>query len=228
MTTGKSTRWQFTAYEDQWRLFTTMPRHVAEWGWQLENCPKTKRDHYQGYFRTHQQCRHEAVRKLFPGVHIEIARDWTALVAYCKKTETKVEGFTPVHEYNDFPDMFSYSEDLASRIPPWEEIRRAWMSHTENYMREARRLETESSVLGLTIYASPEEYAYYVILPLYIEYDIAHGRPVEFITQNPLFLTVWKNKLKEILLRRSLDRQNPPSILDRQTDTPTNILISFD
>jgi len=88
--TDKSTRWQFTAYEDQWSLFNDIESHtiVAEWGWQTEVCPTTQRKHYQGYLRTHGQVRFTALRKEFPGVHLEVANNWNALVNYCRKTDT--------------------------------------------------------------------------------------------------------------------------------------------
>lgn len=90
--TDKTTRWAFTAFEDQWGLFNDMPDIVAEWGWQTEVCPDTGRKHYQGYLRTRNQQRFTALRKVLPGVHIEPARNWEALMNYCKKTETAVNG----------------------------------------------------------------------------------------------------------------------------------------
>lgn len=94
---AKSTRFQFTAYEGQFALFEAMPPIVAEWGWQQEVCPTSQRQHYQGFLRTHRQHRLKQLVDMFKGVHIEIARDWNALVNYCKKTETAVED-TRVHE----------------------------------------------------------------------------------------------------------------------------------
>lgn len=90
--TIKSTRWAFTAYEDQWCLFETAPPLVAEWGWQIEIAPNTGRKHYQGYLRTTRQVRFSQITDMFPGVHFEVARNWNATVAYCKKTETAVDG----------------------------------------------------------------------------------------------------------------------------------------
>jgi len=98
--TDKSTRWQFTAYEDQWNLFVTMPEQIAEWGWQTEECPTTGRKHYQGYLRTHGQFRLAGLRKILPGVHLEVALKWEALVNYCKKINTAVEG-TKVHQVSE-------------------------------------------------------------------------------------------------------------------------------
>ncbi len=95
--TDKTTRWAFTAYEAQWDLFKTMPECIAEWGWQTEKCPDTERLHYQGFLRTKRQVRFSQMKKDFPGVHIEVAKNWQALMNYCKKSESAVSG-TQVHE----------------------------------------------------------------------------------------------------------------------------------
>lgn len=95
--TDKTSRWAFTAYEPQWDLFKTMPEVIAEWGWQTEECPTTHKQHYQGYFRTKRQVRFSQVKKSLPGIHIEAAKNWDALLQYCRKSETAKEG-TQVHQ----------------------------------------------------------------------------------------------------------------------------------
>lgn len=91
--TDKTSRWAFTAYEAQWPLFTTvLDPLIAEQGWQKEVCPDTQREHYQGFIRTTRQVRFAQMRKIYPGVHIEAARNWDALVNYCKKSETAIPG----------------------------------------------------------------------------------------------------------------------------------------
>jgi len=233
--TDKTTRWAFTAFEAQWKHFEKMPREIGAWGWQLEKCPDTGKLHYQGYIRTLGQHRFkgepgpqsvpaDSLRRLLPGVHITAAANWQALINYCKKKESKVEGHEPVHEVSTFPTMYSYSEELAERLPQWDQVRELWMTDNDNKMKEARRLKTEAGVLGLTIYKSPEEYAYDVILKTMVANDVRAGKPVEFISQNPLFITTWKNKIKDLIFRRDYPFEPPPSILDRQTDI---YLISF-
>ena len=234
----KTTRWAFTAYEGQWHLFKKMHPLVRQWGWNHEKCPNTERLHYQGYMITRGQHRFkgppgaksipaDSLRKFFPGVHIEAAipDKWQALLNYCKKSDTQVPGTVPVNEYNNAPDMYSYSEDLATRLPNWASVRELWMSDCNEKLRYCRRRQAEPCVLGLTIYKSPEEYAYDVILKKIISNDIQAGNPVEYITQNPLFITMWKNKIRDLIFRRDYPYQPPPSMLDRQTD---NVLISFD
>lgn len=90
--TDKTTRWAFTAYEGEWHLFKTMNDKIAEWGWQTEICPDTQREHYQGYMRTKTQQRFSTMKTIFPGVHLEQAKNWNALLEYCQKTDTAVTG----------------------------------------------------------------------------------------------------------------------------------------
>jgi len=229
--TDKTTRWAFTAYENQWKLFEKMPPGIGEWGWQLEKCPTTGNLHYQGFIRTVGQHRFKGKRpadslcRMFPGVHIEPALDWLKLINYCKKKESKVEGAQPVHAISTFPTMYSYSEELAERLPEWDQVRELWEHDSNTKLKQCKRFQAEASVLGLTIYKSPEEYAYDVVLKDMVANDVRAGKPVEFISQNPLFLTTWKNKIKDLIFRRDHPYSPPPSILDRQTD---NILISFE
>jgi hypothetical protein len=110
----KSTRWSFTAYEAQWNLFTVMPPQVAEWGWQEEVCPTTDKRHYQGYLRTTTQLRHSQLRKILPGVHIEVAQNWLALQAYCKKADTAVPG-TQVTQQSSYMNKFQFLEYLIRK-----------------------------------------------------------------------------------------------------------------
>jgi len=110
----KSSRWAFTAYQDQWSLFETMPPGIAEWGWQREICPETNREHYQGYLRLTQQQRFAWLAKVLPAVHIEVAKNWPALIAYCKKEDSAVPG-SQVFQQNQMYTKYTY----ADRIGKW-------------------------------------------------------------------------------------------------------------
>ena len=100
--TDKAQKWQFTAFEDQWYLFEEgkMPSDIRIWGWQDEEATTTKRQHKQGYLQTFRQVRKSALVKLLPGVHIEVCRNWFALLKYCRKSDTQVPGGEQVHEEN--------------------------------------------------------------------------------------------------------------------------------
>jgi len=77
-----------------------IPPSIAEWGWQDEVAPDTGRKHRQGYFRTFRQMRFSQITKILPGIHIEVARNWQALLNYCKKKETRDENGTVVNVVN--------------------------------------------------------------------------------------------------------------------------------
>jgi len=118
--TDKTSRWAFTAYEEQWPLFNTtvLPEIVAELGWQTEKCPDTQREHYQGFLRTTRQVRFAQLKKIFPKVHLEPARNWDALVKYCKKTDTAIPG-TQVYQENkkEYLTMAQALTKLAAHRP---------------------------------------------------------------------------------------------------------------
>lgn len=97
----KSTRWAFTAFEEQWDLFESKPELVKWWAWQTEKAPDTGRLHFQGALLTTRQVRFAQLKKLLPGVHIEVAKNWDALLNYCKKEESRVEGGK--HNWDDIP-----------------------------------------------------------------------------------------------------------------------------
>lgn len=127
----KTTRWSFTAYKDQWSMFDgkVLPELIAEIGWQSELCPDTQREHYQGFIRTSRQVRFAQLQKIYPGVHLEPARNWEALMEYCKKTDTAIPG-TQVHhnapQEKKFMTMSQALILLASNLPyetyDWSEI----------------------------------------------------------------------------------------------------------
>jgi len=97
--TDKTTRWAFTAYENQYAIIDNVDKSVvAEMGFQDEVCPETGRKHRQGYIRTHRQVRFSQMLKILPGIHVEVARNWEALQAYCRKNETRDASGSQVHK----------------------------------------------------------------------------------------------------------------------------------
>lgn len=89
----KSTRWAFTAYEGQYAILDAIRECgnelIAEIGWQDEICPETQNHHRQGYVRTVRQVRFAQLSTILKGIHLEKAKNWEALINYCKKTETR-------------------------------------------------------------------------------------------------------------------------------------------
>lgn len=160
--TDKSTRWAFTAYEEQWSLFNDIKQDVAEWGYQIEVCPETQRKHYQGFIRMSRQYRFKAMIALFPGVHIEVARDWNALVNYCKKKDTSVAD-TQVHIKNDYEHwsmerLFNEMARYAYSKNVYDEMRREYsfkvVDDMEYWSIVRSILEVDSSRVAM--FATPQ------------------------------------------------------------------------
>jgi len=112
----RTTKWAFTAYECSYNLLESIPPLIAEWGWQDEICPKTNRKHRQGYIRTKTQQRHSALRKILPGVHIEAAKNWDALMEYCGKEDTRDPSGTQVKELNNYFNKYTYMANIQQRF----------------------------------------------------------------------------------------------------------------
>jgi len=185
----KSSRWQFTAYEGQYGLLETMPPGIAEWGWQDEICPTTQRPHRQGYLRLQQQQRFAWLRKTLPGIRVEIARNWDALIQYCKKEETRAPGAVPIHQVNNIPTLFAYADEVADYFVP----RPGW-----------NILEcTQEQALSW--------------LDIKVRLDIASSRKgIQWIASNPQWITTWNKYWKEMVqaaIKRQTDRQTPKTNL---------------
>lgn len=179
----KSTRWSFTAYEAQYGLFEVMPPSVNKWGWQTEICPETGREHWQGYIQLRQQQRFSWMKKNFPGLHVEVAKNWDALVNYCKKEDTRKEGTQPVEYANDIPSKFAYAEEVARRLPVM--------------------------VLGM----DPTTEEILDAVQVIVRTDIRAGRRgIEWIASNPDWKVVWKSYGPDMYFRgiRQPDRQTVP------------------
>ena len=171
----KSSRWQFTAYKDQWSLFETMPPGIAEWGWQREICPDTNREHYQGYLRLAQQQRFAWLAKNLPGVHVEVARNWQALIAYSKKEDTRAPGSTPEHHTNSIPNHYQYADDVGKRV-------------CEHMLRE-----------NMDFVKTPLE-NYLTMIDMVVKDDVASGkRYAAHIGANPAWLAMWKKYAKQFI-----------------------------
>jgi len=176
MESSKSQRWQFTAYEQDWECYKVMPEIVAEWGWQEEICPKTQRPHYQGYMRLKRQVRLAQLKKIFPTTHFEVARNWEALVNYCKKTDTAVEG---TQHYATGTKYLSMSDALIKVAANRPDIDFSRCEAPEDYKR-LYIYEYDESVSGLLradpnlvgIYSQPQyERAYVKWRPVWVEHS---------------------------------------------------------
>lgn len=84
----------FTCYDvsdrSRERLLALPCRFVV---FQLEKCPRTGREHFQGFIQLERQMRFNAVKQLLPGCHLERRRGTPEqAAAYCRKAESRMSG----------------------------------------------------------------------------------------------------------------------------------------
>lgn len=97
--------------------------------------------HYQLAVQT-PQVRFSAVKKMFPTAHIEVAKDWHALVQYCQKDETRVEPL---------------AKQVSNPFLTWKTVRDKffeWYSaeyDTQLQVSEEERLKYWDTFIGLSI-----------------------------------------------------------------------------
>lgn len=88
------------------KAFADQQNAAAQLGWtclgQLEECPETKRQHYQFAIKT-PHIRMSQVVKVFQGAHIEVCRNKEALAAYVGKEETRIGALPEVS--NLYPSL---------------------------------------------------------------------------------------------------------------------------
>lgn len=109
-TSACSSWWSITAYNDELEMLkrlqnegTGFPDFVVKIVGGEEECPKTKRRHFQGALQT-KWCRFTQIKKWLPTAHIEKAYQKEALQRYCMKEETAV-GVKTETENEDYINM---------------------------------------------------------------------------------------------------------------------------
>lgn len=91
--TDKATWWSITAFDEEEKRQLSSgkwPPMVKKVYGGLEECPDTKRVHYQGAVQCRGQQRFSAIKKWLPKAYIEAARDIAALKQYAMKDETAI------------------------------------------------------------------------------------------------------------------------------------------
>lgn len=177
--TVKTTRWSFTAYEQQYSLLEKMPDLVAEWGWQDEICPETDRHHRQGFIRTYTQQRFSALRKVLPGVHIEPAKNWAALIEYCKKADTRDPEGTQVHQTNA-REYLTLDKALMRIAHAWNDERFERKCKPDNlaywkYKVEDVLKEEFNAAVCVLVAENPGDVSYYVRPDVWRAWSITHS-----------------------------------------------------
>lgn len=90
--TDKATWWSVTAYNDEISLLESgeLPSYVKKVYGGREECPETKRIHFQGAIQLKSQQRLGTLKKWLPTAHFEVAHNKDALKKYAMKSDTAV------------------------------------------------------------------------------------------------------------------------------------------
>jgi len=198
MTTNRGTMWSGTQFVLE--AFEGQQNAAAREGWtcmgQLEECPTTKKKHYQFAVKT-PQVRMSKVISIFKGAHIEPCRNKDALLQYVIKEETRVGEMPTVSNKFPNPDQFFAlvcKELLADNIP---KEYRMLIDEGEWYKTK----KSDDQVLEALDFACDQL--------------IRAGYRIELHAVNPQIRSAWKKFSTAIAYR---------SIQDRQTDRQAEII----
>lgn len=202
---NKSAWWSGTQYN--LTAFPDQQNDAAQRGWQvrgqLEECPTTKREHYQFAINTGYGPRMSAVMKVFQGAHIEPARKEEALKNYVVKEETRVGQLPPVS--NLYPTMDQTLDMFVQ------------------YIRDKRQRPNMDDE-GFTCHLDGEKW-----LVLFDEWvnDVAIAKlclRVETLAVNPATRSAVKRYMNGIFKRHMKEQISKKDETDRQTDRQAEIM----
>lgn len=195
--TKRATCWSGTQFN--LKAFEVQQNEATQLGWtvkgQLEECPETKRQHYQFAVKT-PQVRMSQVRKVFPGAHIEEARNPKALMQYVNKEETRIG------------DLPAVSEMYPSLAKLWEIM--------FNYMIKEKYFIVEDGKISANFRRPWNKCVSLEWFDEFISLSIQDGYHIETMAVNPQTRSCWKLYAYSIVVRQlTLFRK---SLEDRQTD----------
>jgi len=218
-TSGKTTHWQYTAYEDQWSLIDNLPEEFS-WEGHQEEITKTGRKHYQGALISRHQHRWSGCKgdykvaktltQQLPGIHLEPAEDWVKLLQYCKKEDTRAPGSQFEAQTNSnpqtIPDHFTYAETLAKQY-----VETYGIDDIDACQWEPLHTNERTTRISISNRLDP-----------LIDKDIREGRRYAFwITANPMWTASWKRRWKPFILSFSIINAPPPPSLS-PPETPSS------
>lgn len=196
--TQRGTMWSGTQFVLE--AFEGQRNAAHRLGWtcsgQLEECPSTKKQHYQFAVKT-PQTRMSKVISVFKGAHMEPCRNKDALLQYVQKEETRVGSMPEVSQKFPNPDQFLtlVCAELISTEGP-KEFR--MMVHDGEWYKYKK---SDDQILEAFDYAC--------------DTLIRKGYRIELHAVNPQIRSAWKKFSTAIAFR---------SIQDRQTDRQDEIL----
>lgn len=124
--TDKATWWSITEYQPEYQDMlkdnTKWPDWVKTVYGGLEECPETKRVHFQGALQCVRQVRFSAVKQWLPKAHIEAARSKDALMQYAMKEETAVGEKSAVSNQREYWSMDRLFLEIAKHSLDYEPV----------------------------------------------------------------------------------------------------------
>lgn len=202
-TNGKTTHWQYTAYEDQWDLIKNLPAEIT-WEGHQEEITSTGRKHYQGAMISRQQHRWSGCKgdykvgrtltQQLPGIHLEPAEDWPKLLQYCKKEDTRAPGAQFEAQTNVksqiIPDHFTYAEILAKRY--YETYGTADM---DDCVWDKKHTNDKTNIISVSDR-----------MDVLVDQDIREGRRyAAWISTNPMWTAMWRKRYRPFILSYSIN-----------------------
>lgn len=195
--TNKSTMWSGTQFNI--KAFADQQNAAAQLRWtclgQLEECPETKRQHYQFAIKT-PHVRMSQVVKVFPGAHIEVCRNKDALLQYVVKEETRVGDLPEVS------DLFPSLDATLIMFCKWA------MTKNIPYDREGQRIRLNGQA-WLDYF---DEWVDHVAIP-------KEKLRVESIAVNPATRSLIKKYMNGIYGRTMLEREEK-RLLEAKAEGP--------
>ena len=180
--TDRGSCWSITIFDEAYKN-VTLPAKWTIIG-QMEKCPTTGVDHFQGMLTT-PQIRFSAVKRIFPKAHIELAKNKIGLVKYVKKEDTRIQSIPD--RSSDIPTLWDYSDTLATAYDEDE-----FLEFQKKYSDEKFSKMTKNDMLL--------EY-----IDTLVMLDIERGKKgVEFICINPMYRSAWKKFGMSMIIRAKL------------------------
>lgn len=201
----RATAWSITWYPEHSMDEAVAKLEVEEFakrqlppGWKLkgqfEQCPKTKRYHFQALLRTTQQ-RFKAVKRAMGNAHIEIARNVKALEKYVEKEDTRAATIVAAQHV---PTIWEYQTIISSQ---WNKE-----TYNERWMEECNRADLRSAPTP-----DPNDVALSYVDEL-VATDIENGRRgAEWIAINPMWRASWRKFWRSIIKRDGAAKQESSS-----------------
>jgi len=180
-TKQRATCWSLTLFNDE-------EKGVHPPGWKLtgqyEECPETKKKHFQGMLKT-PQVRFSEIKRQYPRAHIEVARNPLLLTAYVHKENSRVADYTPCQVMN----MFQLQDVIAG---DWnaEEWTKYWNEHLTLGLKNGRLPDMDDIAMKY-------------VRSLVAKRIESGQRGLEFTSINPMWTTSWKYFWRQIITRHA-------------------------